>query len=144
MLIMEIGNCKNAKTQKKKKIALVCLDYSCKWHIEYQPPKCTIVVYSGSQNFVVLTGFGNIEEGTSYKLLRIQCDKYLSLDENVKVASAKLKSTLVSLANFCIHEGGFSPLTSKHIYKTIVFPKALYGGELWNNLFPKHLHMLDK
>ena len=88
-------------------------------------------------------GDAYIEESTSYKHLGVQCDKYLSLDENVKSASAKLKSTLLSLANCGIHEGGFNPLTSKHINKTIVLPKALYGCELWNNLFPKHLHMLE-
>ena len=50
---------------------------------------------------------------------------------------------MLKLANCSIHGGGFNPLTFKHIYKIIGLPKALYGCELWNNLFPKHLHMLE-
>ena len=127
----------------------ICYNNSCKWHIEYQPPKCTILVYNESEselrssNRVWQLGDAYIEEGTSYRHLGIQFDKYLSLYENVKSASDKLKSTLLSLANCGIHEGGFNPLSSKHIYKIIVLPKALYGCELWNNLFPVHLHMLE-
>ena len=127
----------------------ICYNNSYKWHIEYKPPKCTVVVYNESEsefrrsNRVWQLGDAYIEEGTSYKHLGIQCGKYLSLNENMKSSSAKLKNTLLSLANCGIHEGGFNPLTSKHIYKTIVLPKALYGCELWNNLFPKHLHMLE-
>ena len=58
-------------------------------------------------------------------------------------AATKLKSTLLSLSNCCLHENGLNSLTSKHVYKTIVLPKALYGCELWNSLFPKHLNMLE-
>ena len=127
----------------------ICFNNSCKWRIEYQPPKCTVVVYNESEsdfrrsNRVWKLGEAAIEEGTSYKHLGIHCDKFLSLDENVMSAATKLKSTLLSLSNCGLHENGLNPLTSEHVYKTIVLPKALYGWELWNSLFPKHLNMLE-
>ena len=62
---------------------------------------------------------------------------------NVKSAIIKLKSTLLSLGNCGVHEQGLNPITSKHIYKTIVLPKALYGCEIWDNLSTKHLNMLE-
>ena len=81
----------------------------------------------------------NIEEDTNYKHLGIHCDKFLPLDENVMSATTKLKSTLLSLSKNCgIHEDALNPLTAKHLYKTIILPKALYGCEPWNN-FPSTL-----
>lgn len=89
-------------------------------------------------------GNSYIQEETQYKHLGIYCNKYMSIDENVKSAVSKLKGTLLSLTNCGIYEGGLNPLTSKHIYRSIVLPKALYGCELWNNLSHKHLNMLER
>ena len=81
----------------------ICYNSSCKWHYEYQPPKCTVVVYNESEsefhrsNRVWQIGDAYIEEDDCYKHLGIHCNKYLSLDENVKSAIIKLKSTLLSL-----------------------------------------------
>ncbi|MEW8150680.1 MAG: reverse transcriptase family protein [Candidatus Thiodiazotropha endolucinida] len=127
----------------------ICYNSSCKWRYEYQPPKCTVVVYNESEsefhrsNRVWQIGDAYIEEDDCYKHLGIHCNKYLSLDENVKSAIIKLKSTLLSLGNCGVHEEGLNPITSKHIYKTIVLPKALYGCEIWDNLSTKHLNMLE-
>ena len=50
----------------------ICFTKSCKWRIEYQPPKCTVVVYNESEsdyrrsNRVWKMGEANIEEGKSY------------------------------------------------------------------------------
>ena len=128
----------------------ICFNNSCKWRIEYQPPKCTVVVYNESEsdfhrsNRVWKLGEAAIQEGTSYKSIGIHCDKFLSLDENIMSAATKLKSTLLSLCNCGLQENGLNPLTSKHVYKTIVLQKTLYGCELWNSLFPKHLNMLKR
>ena len=34
--------------------------------------------------------------------------------------------------------------TSKHIYKSVVLPKALYGCELWYAIQPKYVELLEK
>ena len=127
----------------------ICYNSSCNWRYEYQPPKCTVVVCNESEsefhrsNRVWQIGDAYIDEDDCYKHLRIHCNKYLSLDENMKSATIKLKSTLLSLGNCGVHEEGLNPITSKHIYKTIVLPKALYGCEIWDNLSIKHLDMLE-
>ena len=90
-----------------------------------------------------MLGHNSVDESTKYKHLGFCCDKYLSLDENVKDASNKIKGTLLNLINCGIYEGGFNPITSHHLYTTVVLPKAIYGCELWNNLLPKHISLLE-
>ena len=80
-----------------KQMLNICYNNSCKWHKEYQPPKCTVAVYNESEsefrrsNRVWQLGDAYIEEGTSYKHLGIQSDSYLSLDENVNQPPLNLK-----------------------------------------------------
>ena len=73
----------------------------------------------------------SIEEDDCYKHLGIHYVKYLSLDQNVKSAIAKLKSTLLSLGNWGLHKEGLNPIPSKHIYKTIVFQKPYISVRSW-------------
>ena len=68
----------------------------------------------------------------------------MSLDISVEDRCKKIRGTFLSLINTGIYEDGFHPLTSKHLYETIVLPKALYGYELWNWLTQDHLNMLEK
>ena len=42
-----------------------------------------------------------------------------------------------------MHEEGLNHITSKHIYKTIVFPKALYGCEIRDSLSTIQLDMIE-
>ena len=93
------------------------------------------LVESGCLDIIQLTRVQNIS------ILVFCCDKYLSLDENVKDASNKIKGTLLNLINCGIYEGGFNHITSHHLYTTVVLPKAIYGCELWNNLLPKHISL---
>ena len=90
--------------------------------------------------------FGNscIEEGTEYKHLGVICDKYMSFDENVKLACNKLRGTFLSLVNCGIYEDGLNPLTSRRIYNSVVLPKALYGYELWSNMQSSHIVSLER
>ena len=75
----------------------ICFTNPCKWRIEYQPPKRTVVVYNESEsdyrrsNRIWKMGEANIKEGKSYKHLGIPCDKFLLLDENVTSATTKRK-----------------------------------------------------
>ena len=128
----------------------ICKNHSDKWRYEFQPPKCTIVVYNESpldyriSKRIWNMGDARLEEDVLYKHLGVCLNKYLYIDDNVKEAANKLKGTLLSLTNSGIHDGGLNPLTSKRIYKAVVIPKALYGCELWNSLLPKHMEILEK
>ena len=68
----------------------------------------------------------------------------MALNTVTKEASTKLKTTFLSLVNCGLHEDGFTPLTAKHIYKSIVLPKALYGCEVWSQLSPTQLSTLER
>ena len=56
----------------------------------------------------------------------------MGLDSKIKDACSKTKSTFFNLINHGINESGFCPFTSKHLYTSVVLPKALYGSELWS------------
>ena len=87
---------------------------------------------------------GNIiEETESYTHLGVVCDKYLNLNSVIEESCKKIRNTFFSLINSGVYEDGFHPLTSKHLYQTIVLPKALYGCELWNHLKQEHIDKLE-
>lgn len=132
------------------KMINLCYEYACKWRFQYQASKCSVIVFNESKNSyensmrVWKLGTEDILESYLYKHLGIWCEKYSSLDDCVKDACNKIKGALISLINCGLCEDGLNPITLKHIYKAAVLPKALYGSELWNNLLPKHLILLEK
>ena len=85
-----------------------------------------------------------VSENDQYKHLGIICEKNLSLDEVIVYACKKLKGTYLNIANSGLHDNGLNPITSLHIYNSVVLPKALYGCELWCNLSPKHILPLER
>ena len=89
-------------------------------------------------------GGNNIEETESYTHLGVICNKYLNLNSIIEGSCKKLRSTFLSLINSGVYEDGFHPLTSRHLYQTIVLPKALYGCKLWNSLNLDHIFKLEK
>ena len=128
----------------------MCYMHSSKWRYELQPPKCVVIVFNESPldyrigNRTWSIGDANVEEDILYKHLGIYLNKYLSIDDNIKEAASKIKGTFLSLVNSGIHDGGLNPITSKHIHKSVVLPKALYGCELWYAIQPKHVELLEK
>ena len=88
-------------------------------------------------------GGNDIEETESYTHLGIICDKYLNLNRTIEESCKKLRSTFLSLINSGVYEDGFHPLTSRHLYQTVVLPKALYGCEFWNSLKHDHIDKLE-
>ena len=112
----------------------------CNGKYEYQ----AFIVFNETKRAQVCLGNDEIVETTECKHFGVLCDKFMSIDETIKSASNKLKCTFLSLINSGIYEDGFHPLTSVHIYKTAVIPKALYGCELWSNLLPKHVLNIER
>ena len=89
-------------------------------------------------------GEQEVPETSQYKHLGITIESDMALNTVTKEASTKLKATFLSLVNCGLHEDGFTPLTAKHIYKSIVLPKALYGCEVWSQLSPTQLSTLER
>ena len=86
-------------------------------------------------------GEEEVPETSQYKHLGITIESDMAV---TKEASTKLKTTFLSLVNCGLHEDGFTPLTAKHIYKSIALPKALYGCEVWSQLSPTQLSTLER
>ena len=79
-------------------------------------------------------GQQQIEIVDQYTHLGITCDKYVSTQHLIQEACRRLRGTFLSICNSGIHPENLNPLTSRTIYKYVVIPKALYGGEMWSNL----------
>ena len=129
----------------------ICFLNSCKWHFEYMPIKCCVVVYNESKFEFLRTdrvwhiGNNQVEEDENYKHLGIMQNKYLSLKPCIKDATDKLKGTFFSLVNSGVFYGDtLHPLTCKKIYKAVVIPKALYGCEIWSALSPDESLTLER
>lgn len=132
------------------KMMNICYGYSVKWRYLYNALKCLVIVFNESKNAfqqssrIWMLGNEHVDEGTEYVHLGVRCDKYMSIDENIKSATNKIRGTFLSLSNCGIYEDGLNPLSIKRIYNSIVLPKALYGCELWSNILPKHVVSLER
>ena len=91
-----------------------------------------------------MLGSDQVNEGTEYVHLGIRCDKYMSIGENIKLATNKIRCSFLSLSNCGIYEDRFNPISIKRIYNSVVLPKAFYGCEPWSNLLPKHAFSLER
>ena len=132
------------------KIMNICFGYSVKWRYLYNALKCLVIVFNESKNAYQhanrtwMLGSDQVNEDTEYVHLGVRCDKYMSIDKNIKLATNRIRRTFLSLSNCGIYEDGFSPISIKHMYNSVVLPKALYGCELWSNLLPKHYVSLER
>lgn len=132
------------------KMMNICFRYSVKWRYLYNALKSLVIVFNESKNVYQqsnrtwMLGNDQVHEGTEYVHLGVRCDKYMSIDENIKLATNRIRRTFLSLSNCGIYEDGFNPISIKHIYNSVVLPKALYGCELWSNLLPKHVVSLER
>lgn len=130
----------------------ICYQYSLKWWYEYNATKSAVIVFNESEtdfksaklHRTWYLGPDKVEEVIQYRHLGIYCDKYMGLDNNIDDASSKLKRTFLSLINSGINETGFHPITSKHLYSSVVLPTALYGSELWSSMSRSHLDEIEK
>ena len=104
----------------------ICYVNSYKWHYEYEPIKCCVIVYKESKYefirsytvwYLGISQVDQVEEDKNYKHLGVINNKYLSFKPNIKDAMDKLKGTFFSLINSGIfYEDSFHPLTFKKIY----------------------------
>ena len=127
---------------------LLCDKYSSKWRFEYNPRKCSVVVFNESTNCnsnrVWKIGNSTIQEGTKYCHLGTIQSKFIDQNENVHNACIRLRGTLLAIANSGLCSDSLNPLTLYKIYKSVVIPKALYGCELWNSISKSSLLELEK
>ena len=128
----------------------ICFIHACLWRFLHAALKSAVVVLNEkrvkylSAERIWKLGDAIVPENDQYKHLGIICGKNLGLDEVIVDACKKLKGTYLNIANSGLHDNGLNPITSLHIYNSVVLPKALYGCELWCNLSPKHILPLER
>ena len=133
-----------------EKMLRICFGYALKWGYEYNAIKSSVIVFNGKLSNQLLPsriwklGEQEVPETSQYKHLGIPIERDMTLNTVTKEASTKLKTTFLSLVNCGLREDGFTPLTAKLIYKSIVLPKSLYGCEVWSQLSPTQLSPLER
>ena len=107
----------------------ICYRYSCKWRFEYQPSKCSVIVYNETKYEYLrsdrkwLLENSVVEEEESYRHLGVITNKYLKLKLSIKDSADKLKGTFLGLVNNGIfYDNTLHPITSRKIYKSVVLP----------------------
>ena len=109
-----------------------CFAYSCRWRFEYNPLKCSIIVYNEGKKSCKdrkwFLGKQLIPEADSYVHLGVLSKKYNSTRKQADVFSSTLRKTVFGVS--CMtSEFNLNPLTLKKMYTSVVLPKALYGSE---------------
>jgi hypothetical protein len=131
----------------------ICYRYSTLWRFEYNPSKCSVVVYNEPKieyekaicHRKWTIGTKTICEGIEYVHLGITLNKYSLINDNIYNASCKLRGILLSIANSGVDSGNdLNPSTYLKIYNSVVLPKALYGCELWNYMTHSNILTLER
>ena len=82
----------------------ICYVNSCKWHYEYAPIKCCVIVYNESKyefipsNRVSHLGNSQVEEDENYEHLGVVNNRYLNFKPNIKAATDTLTGTFLALS----------------------------------------------
>ncbi len=114
----------------------ICYQNSLKKHYLYNAGKCNVMVFNKNITESITTsrtwrlGPDVVDETDKYVHLGILCEKNMNLNENIQNACTKLRTTFFGLGNCGVHKHGLHPITIKHLYQTIVLPRALFGCEL--------------
>jgi hypothetical protein len=128
----------------------ICYQNSIQERYHYNATKSNVVVFNETKQTSPRNGrkwhigFNPIEESDSYTHLGVLCSKDMNLNENISNACSKLRKTFFSLADCGVHKTGLHPITSRHLYKTIVLSKALFGCELWCNINDSQILKLER
>lgn len=126
----------------------ICYQYGCAYRYTYNANKSAVIVSNDTHSYrqdgqTWTLGNNCVQETDTYMHLGVLFHKNMDLSNIVHEASNKLRKTLFSILNCGIFEGGIHPLTAKHLYETIVLPKALYGCEVWSNLLQSDIEKLE-
>ncbi len=128
----------------------ICYGYSRRWRFNYSAKKSAVLVFNETDlarersKRSWFLGTIAVSEVTVYTHLGVNITKSLSTTQRVTDICRKLKSTFFSSTNLGIHEGGFHPITSATIYKSIVLQRALYGSETLQSLTAQQSLTLER
>lgn len=128
----------------------ICYDYGITFRYTYNAKKSAVVVSNekkqnrtNDHNRRWYLGDTLVDECVSYTHLGVVFHNNGDLSQVVKECSSKIRKTFFSIVNYGIYENGIHPISGKHLYETVVLPKALYGCELWSDLHDDEILTLE-
>ena len=134
-----------------QKMIDIVQEFAYKWRYELNPSKSKILVFGEDtrrpQNETTYnwTLNGNlIEKVCEEKHVGIILNTSIKSIKRTKEACRKGRNTFMSLTNIGASRNGLNPLTSMHLTKLIVLPRALYGAELWNDITVNETKILER
>ena len=128
----------------------ICYAYSRKWRVKHNVTKTKVMVFGESKGRLRnqdnrrewLLGLCPILQVDSYKHLGIVLPTRGRHSDKIDEACRRGKGSFMSLVGVGVRPIGLNPLTSSNLLKLIVYPRSLYGCELWNSLADKATCML--
>jgi hypothetical protein len=111
--------------------------YSIKWQFSINCTKSCIVQFRKRKYEAPLSlwyGDSLLPETDNATHLGILQDSSLKLSQRVRERCQKAKNSFHAMIGYGVRPLALNLLTSVSLYKKIVIPAALYGGELWNTM----------
>ena len=127
----------STKTSDMNVLLNICETYSMKWRFNFSPAKSVAMYFSPRRcrpsqlpsDFLL---FGTrIELAASVKHVGVTLSSDSTCIDRTIQACNLLRALTLSLLRCGVHAAALNPVTSSKLIKTIIFPKALYGCELW-------------
>ena len=126
--------------------------YSRKWHFKHNVTKTKIMVFGESKRCFRnqdnrrewFLGPCPISQVDSYKHLGIVLQTRGSHCDIIDEACRRGKGPFMSLVGVGVRPNELNPLTSSNLLKLIVYPRSLYGCEIWNHLTENQMLLLER
>ena len=126
--------------------------YANKWRYELNPAKSKIMIFGGTKRTKatrtkqpVWTLDGRlIEHSYEEKHVGIILNTYQCSKERTKQACRKGRNTFFSLQNVGLQQHGINPTIAAKLLHSIVYPRALFGAELWNDISTNETLILER
>ncbi|OOZ37539.1 RNA-directed DNA polymerase, partial [Solemya elarraichensis gill symbiont] len=125
----------------------ICFAYSTDWKFQYNPTKCSIVIFGMNKtyksNFDFRLGNAPLKLATEQDHLGMVVSDKLTSSEMVKKAVQKGRKKVFAILGMGDEFLQSNPLVLTHLYKKIVLTSVLYGCEFWNSLSRNDLRSLE-
>ncbi len=115
----------------------MCEIYSKQWRFNFSPTKSAVMLFSDNRNTRNGSAYNfkmfdePIKICTSVKHVGVLLSSDNSNIERTMHACRTIRALTMSMIRSGSHPAALNPMTSSKLVKCIIFPKALYGCELW-------------
>ena len=110
----------------------ICYEYSKKWAIEFNIPKCQYIVFGSNKFDDACLHLGGLQLPFSslFKYLGIEFTRDLNMSQFFIDKFSSVRKSFFSLNAFGFKPGGVNPFLQSYIYKAFCLSRILYGIEI--------------